>query len=381
MNPDEFSADSPGELVKIDGGEVAFVPEPLPPKWTFPSRLWPLLGEAKQQVGILEGLGRNLPEPAILLRPLEDREALRSSRMEGTYATPEQLLLFEIQPRKPKSEEDPVNAWLEVFNYRRALDEGHRSELPLCWRLIRRLHEVLLSGVRGADRRPGEFRQVQVYLGSTKRFIPPPPLHLQESLNRFEKYLHNNDTRYDPLVDSFLVHYQFETIHPFIDGNGRIGRVLLAMMLQKQCSLSKPWLYMSAFFEKYRKDYTDKLFNVSARSDWSEWIEFCLEGTVFQAKDAIRRCEKLLSLKSEFDKRAVRAGGSIRLNEIIELVFCKPYFRVADLARRLGVSYPTARSDVDRLVEADILSELPDITPITFHAPEVFRVAYEDFEG
>lgn len=380
MEIDRFVENCPGELVRIDEGDHAFIPAPLPPSWEFPSQLWPLLADAKQQVGLLEGLGRNLPNPTILLRPLEDREAIKSSQLEGTYATPKELLLFEMEPREPKSKKDKANDWREVHNYRRALHVGCNSSLPLSQMLLRDLHRTLMLGVRGKDRAPGEFRRVQVYLGYTKRFIPPPASQLMECLDAFEKYLHNTSGRYDPLVECFLVHYQFETIHPFVDGNGRVGRLLLAIMLQQLCGLTKPWLYLSAFFEKYRDEYIDRLFKVSAQGGWESWIEFCLEGTRTQATDTVQRCEKLLAVRADFAARVESVGGSVRLSQIIERVFYSPFVRVADLGRELGVTYPTAKSDVERLVAANVLRELENLTPKTYYAPEVFDVAYEDAE-
>lgn len=285
-----------------------------------------------------------------------------------------------VEPRESQSDEDPANDWREVFNYRRALHAGVSSALPLSLRLIRDLHRELLTGVRGRDRSPGDFRRAQVYLGVSKRFIPPPPFRLTECLDAFEKYLHRNDTGFDPLVDCFLVHYQFEAIHPFVDGNGRVGRLLLALMVQQRTGLTKPWLYMSAYFEHNREEYIDRLFNISARGDWSAWIEFCLHGAIAQTEDAIRRCDKLLRIKSDFVSRVEAAGGSVRLHQIVELMFNSPFVRVGDLARSLNVTYPTAKADIDRLVQAGILRELATVTPKTYYAPEVFDIAYDDLE-
>lgn len=378
MDITKFISEPPGSLLRI-AGDHAFVPAQLPPNWRFPERLWPLLAEARQEVGTLNGIGRTLPNPAILLRPLEDREAITSSRLEGTYVTPQELLLFEMESTAAPSG-DRRNEWREVVNYRRALHIGMASDLPISLRFIRQMHEVLLSGVRGTDRAPGEFRRVQVAIGSTKRFVPPPPEQVLYCLDPLEKYIHNQRGIYDPLVDCFLVHYQFEAIHPFVDGNGRVGRLLLAIMLQQRCGLSKPWLYMSDYFERYRDEYVQHLFNVSARGDWTSWIDYCLRGTVIQARDAIVRCDRLLKVKEEYVSRLANAGGSVRLGQIVEDLFQTPYVRIADLPQRLGVTYPTARADVERLVQAGILSELPNVSPKTFYAKEVFDVAYEDIE-
>lgn len=380
MDHSLFAASTPGELVPISGGDHAFVPQVLPPDWRLPPDLWSQLVEAKHQLGILEGLGRTLPNPAIFLRPLEDREAIQSSRLEGTYATPKELLLFEMQPRSSRSADDPVNDWREVFNYRQALSFGATSELPLSLRLIRQLHEILLTGVRGKDRAPGEFRRIQVAIGPNKRFIPPPPDRLMECLDPLERYMHNDSRLFDPLVDSFFVHYQFEAIHPFVDGNGRIGRVLLAIMLQRRCGFSKPWLYLSEFYEKHREDYIQHLFNVSREADWHGWLEFCLRGTIAQAKDTIERCECLRAMREQHMQRIAEIGGSVRLNQIVEQIFHSPFIRIADLYKRLNVTYSTAKSDIERLVQAEILRELPNVTPKTFYSPEVFNVAYADID-
>jgi Fic family protein len=383
MDPKLFTTSFPGELVRIPrdpatGNEFAFVPHQLPPNWEFSNRLWPLVVEAKQQLGILEGLGRTLPNPGILLRTLEDREAIKSSRLEGTYVTATELLVFEMQPRESKSENDPANLQREVFNYRRALQQGVSTDLPLSLRLIRELHETLMSGVRGRDRAPGQFRRAQVAIGTNHRFVPPPPEKLMECLDPLEKYFHVKDSRYDPLIDCCLVHYQFEAIHPFLDGNGRVGRLLLAVMLKRLCGLSKPWLYMSEYYEKRKEEYTQRLFNVSALADWEGWIEFCLVGMASQAADAIQRCDRLQRIKEDFMTRVGAVGGSVRLNQIVDNIFQSPFVRIADLPKKLNVTYPTAKADVERLVQAGILRELDDVVPKTYYAPGVFNVAYEE---
>lgn len=381
MDLKRFSRRSPGQLIVTVGGEKAFQPNPLPPEWQFPNDLWPLLAETKQQVGILEGVGRLLPNPGLLLRPLEDREAIQSSRLEGTFASPRELLLFEIDQPESTSEDDPANSWREVYNYRRALHLATNSELPLSLRLIRQMHEELLFGVRGKDRSPGNFRRVQVYIGSSHRFIPPPPQSLPELLDNLEKYLNVAASAFDPLVDAFLAHYQFETIHPFLDGNGRVGRLLLAVTFQRCCGLSKPWLYLSEYFEAHHDEYIERLFNISAKGDWSGWVKFCLLGVLHQARDAIQRCELLREIKNRYAKLLEETDGSVRLNQIVEGLFYSPYIQVANLAKQLSVSYPTAKSDVERLVNVGILAELPNASPKTFYAPAVYDVAYRDLEA
>ncbi|MHC4745155.1 MAG: Fic family protein, partial [Planctomycetota bacterium] len=352
MDASKFTPDKTGELVRIEHPEKdwAFVPDSLPPNWKFPIDLWPLLSEARENLARLDGIGRTLPNVELLLRPLQGREAIRSSSLEGTYASPQDLLLFELEPRQPKSEDDPANAWLEVSNHSRALRQGIEllKELPLCLRFIRELNRTLLSNVRGKDRTPGEFRKCQVHIGSNRRFVPPPPSHLDACLDAFEKRLNEDDANYDPLVRCYFLHYQFEAIHPFVDGNGRVGRVLMSLMAYKWCNLTNPWLYMSPFFDRYKDEYLDNLFRISTQGAWKNWVEFCLRGTIQQAQDSIRRCDALRLLKNDFMRRA--GDMSTRSHAIIEGLFTSPLLRIADLARACSTTYPTARTDVEGLV-------------------------------
>ncbi len=379
MDIKQFSDARPGRLVPIStdmGPDHAFVPDPLPPKWEFPASLWPLLAEVKAEVALLEGIGRGLPNPGLLLKPLSGIESVQSSALEGTYATQRELLLFELHPQSAASGDEQINSHREVANYRQALQYGTSSEQSLSLRLLREMHEMLMRGILGKEKTPEQFREQQVGIGLDGRFIPPP-LSLHDCLDPLGEYLRNPSTNYDPLVDCYLVHYQFETIHPFNDGNGRIGRLLLAIMLQKRCKLSKPWLYMSNYFNQHREEYVQHLFNISAKGDWTAWIQFCLRGTLEQARDTIARCERLKQIKADYLHRLQESGGAARLIQIVESVFDKSYLTISHIKEELGVSDPTARSDADRLVEIGILAELPDIWPKTYYSPEVFRVAYE----
>ncbi len=380
MDKSSFKSSRTGRLVKITGQpeEWAFVPDDLPPKPGFPVKLWPLLANAKEALGRLDGIGRTLPDPWLLLRPLQNREALRSSSLEGTYATPEQLLLFEIHPREPVSDQDQANEWREVSNYGRALSEGMRllDSLPICLRLIRSMHKVLLEGVRGRDKAPGQFRRCQVHIGSDRRYVPPPPHKLERCLDAFEKHLHCPDERYDPLAACYISHYQFEAIHPFVDGNGRVGRLLLALMIYRRCNLSMPWLYMSAFFERYKDEYINLLFRISTEGDWTSWLEFCLRGTIEQANDSITRCDALNSLRDKY--HGLVQGGSNRDHATINSLFERPMLTIPALAKQHSVSYQTAKADVRRLSGLGILAELPRTYPKIYYARDVFAVAYAE---
>ena len=365
----------------LRGGTHAFIPDFLPPAWEIPRELWPLVRDARAEIAALDGIGRYMPNPQLLLNPLQYREAQLSSRLEGTFASPRQLMLFEMAPEMVKEEEGDIDAVKEVVNYKRALNYQRQvqEKLPLSLRLIRDLHKLLLSGVRGGSRQPGVFRQGQVQIGRPARFVPPPANELGPLLDNLEKQIHQPITE-DPLVDAFIVHYQFEAIHPFEDGNGRVGRLLLALMIAEGCRLAHHWLYMSAFFDAYRDEYLDRLFRVSSDGDWSGWIEFCLRGAVAQAKDTAERSAGLLGLLGRFKEEANEIAGSYgshRLVAIVEGLFMVPVIDIPSTARAFEVSYPTAQSDVEKLVAAGILTEMEDTRPRAFYCREIVELIYE----
>jgi Fic family protein len=381
MDRSEFTSSMTGRLVPAGTSpdvSFAFVPNPLPPDWAWPSDLWKLLIEARKSLSSLDGTGKHLPNPEILLRPLQSREAQLSSQLEGTITDPQQQVLFQADPRFPTSKNDPLNAYREIFNYGRALRlrlDGS-NDLPLSLRLIRELHAVLMDGVRGADQRPGEFREIQNQIGVPARFVPPPPQYLSRTLDEFEKYMHSGDAKYDPLVRAFLAHYQFEAIHPFRDGNGRVGRLLLSLTIAEWCGLSSQWLYMSPFFEKRKVEYMDLLLNVSTRGAWEEWIRFCLEGAVSQAIDTEKRCDKLLALHRDLHARL--KGGSVRLSRLVDRLFSSPIITVNQYKEIFGVTYPTARSDLKRLESSGIVQPLPEMSQITYYSKPIYSITYED---
>jgi Fic family protein len=383
MDPQEFTHEMTGRLVDVPNApsdaKFAFIPNPLPPKWEWPGSLWTPLIEARKSLSSLDGTGKHLPKPEILLQPLQSREAQLSSQLEGTITDPQQQVLFQADPRYPTSKHDPNNAFREVFNYRRALRlrlDG-QNDLPLSLRLIRQLHAVLMDGVRGSEQRPGEFRTIQNQIGWPARFVPPPPQHLEGALDAFEKYMHSS-ADFDPLVRAFLVHYQFETIHPFRDGNGRVGRLLLSLTIAEWCELSSQWLYMSAFFEKRKKEYMDLLLAVSTHGAWEPWIRFCLEGVVAQSIDTEKRCDKLLALHRDFHSRL--KGGSVRLSKLVDRLFSSPVITVSGYKQEFGVSYPTARSDLKKLEALGIVQQLQQMETITYYCTPIYTITYEDVE-
>ncbi|MGL5058477.1 MAG: Fic family protein [Microcoleus sp.] len=383
MDKAVFTANCPGELweISVDGArDWAFIPAPIPEDWEISDEIWALLVQAREELARLDGVGRYMPNYNLLLRPLQRREALRSSSLEGTYATPQQLLLFEIDPREPKSANDPVSAWQEVSNYNRALELGLQllSQRPISLNLIREMHRELLAGVRGAHRDPGNFRRSQVYIGSDKRFIPPPPNEVMACLDALEKAIHK-EKNIDPLIFCFMAHYQFEAIHPFLDGNGRVGRLLLSLMIYDRFKLSEPWLYLSAFFDKYKDEYINLLFQVSSQGNWQDWIAFCLRGTIAQSKDAVRRFDELLKLRTQYMELLGQSGGNIRLNRVIDHLFESPAITIPQLAAMCTISYPTARTDIERLVSVGILIESDMVErPKIYFAPHILDIAFGD---
>ncbi|MBL0928285.1 MAG: Fic family protein [Phycisphaerales bacterium] len=333
---------------------------------------WAALVEAKSRLMLVEGAGQRLMEPAMLLRPLQRREAIRSSAIEDIDATAEELLLFELDDPR-----EAVEGLREVANYERALRLGveRLGEIPLSLRLVRELHAALLVGVRGADKTPGEFRRVQVSIGD--RFVPPPPSELPDCLDAFERAMHGPIAP-DPLIAAFWLHYQFETIHPFCDGNGRVGRLLLALSVMSMCGLGRPWLYMSAYFDRHRARYMDLLYRVSTEGAWREWTLFCLRGVADQAVDTARRIDRLLGLRDRYRRRLAEAGVKARVLDTLDELFASPVLTVPIVESRRGVDYKTAKADVARLIDAGILSEVPGRKPVAYLASAILAAANDD---
>ena len=375
-----FTLFAPGKLIRISAPhpDWAFVPGPIPKNWQPTPELVPLLVDARQCLARLDGAARYLPANTYLLRPLQQREALRSSALEGTFATAEQLLLYGLEPKEPTSTSDPANAWREVFNYDSALQRADQllRHLPIASRVMKELHSRLLEGVRGADRTPGIFRKRQVNIGSDRRFVPPPHDQVEDCIAELEKYVNEPDNT-DPLVRAFMAHYQFEAIHPFLDGNGRVGRLLLAVMIHKACSLQAPWLYLSPYFDNHKDEYIDRLFQVSTRGDWNNWIALCLRGTIEESRNALVRIDNLIRLKDKYEKQLAKARSSARLQQIVVHLLSSPVTTISSLAKQFDITFPTAQADVRRLMKLRILKQMaPRGKPMSFLAHEFFKASY-----
>jgi Fic family protein len=342
--------------VVVSGGGRAFVPAPLPPKLEWTPDLMQAVSEADLMVGRLAGLGARIRNPHLLLRPLMRREAVLSSRIEGTQATLGELLADEAGIAVDRAPEDLK----EVRNYVLALEKGASllKELPLSLRLVRELHRVLMKGVRGDSAAPGEFRRIQNWIGprgatvTTARFVPPPPNEVPGCLAAWERYLHERDL--PPLLQAALLHYQFEAIHPFIDGNGRVGRLMIVLFLMERGVLPSPLLYLSAFFEASRGDYYDLLTGITERDDWKTWILYFLAGVTEQSKDALGRVEKIEALREKWRQR-LASRQTKTVMALVDRVTANPFITVGGAARELEIAFTTAQRQIDWLVRHRVL--------------------------
>lgn len=340
---------------------MAYVPNPLPPEIDLPRRTISLLSDADRALGELEGVGRVIRNPHLLINPFLRREAVASSRIEGTLTSFGQLVLFEVDPTNVEEAEDRR----EVANYVAALEHGlgRLADLPVSLRLIREIHAVLLRGVRGERHRPGEFRDRQNMIGregqspSEARFVPPPVREMLEALNAMEVYMAGK-SELPMLIDMALIHYQFETIHPFEDGNGRLGRLLISLLLCERDCLSQPLLYLSAYFERNRDLYMDHLLAVSQKGKWIEWIDFFLEAVRCQSKAAVRRGTELLELNTTLRAEVQKLSSTSKLITLIDHLFERPAITITSAAKVMCISFPAAQKNVEKLAEVGILKEV-----------------------
>lgn len=382
MNPSDFKEDAPGHLVLTEQGDGhAFVPAALPPQgFAIDYSLATALSSADVALARLDGLARTLPDPEILARPFIRMEAVDSSRIEGTQTTYSDLVLFEAAQRA--TEPDTV----VVANYLRALNHGIRrlAEIPLSRRLICEIHATLMRGYQENKSRPGEIRKGQVVIGApnatpkTARFVPPPRTYLDDLLSDLEKFC--NQYRDLPLLLRIaMVHYQFETIHPFWDGNGRVGRLLISLILSVEERLFRPMLYLSRYFEQHRREYYDSLYAVSTRAAWNEWFHFFLDGVATQANDAIARIHRLQDLRKTYEERLQSrkrlAASDLRL---LSALFETPVTSIPMVRTQQRLSGPSAKDCIARLANAGILErfELPGLVHY-WMAPEIIRAVQD----
>ena len=368
-------------MVKSPLGHWTFLPYPLPPEIEYRAETVKLLSEADRALGELAGAGRTLPNPHLLIRPFIGKEAVLSSKIEGTITRLDDLFLFDANEGGSNAPADVG----EVRNYVAALDYGLtaiRSGQPFTLKLLREMHRLLLTGVRGDEKRPGQIRDRAVLIGSSfdfqkARFVPPCHTQLDAPPQGFIEFLQRE--RSMPIVVQLaLIHYQFETIHPFNDGNGRIGRLLITLMLCERGILPEPLLYLSAFFEQHRREYYDHLLGVSRNGEWAEWIRFFSYGVAEQARDSILRIRKLIELGQEFRETSMAATRSTQALRLIDQLFSSPYITVNSAADILGVAFKSAAKVIDKLVELGILREVTGNARYrVFRADRIFKLLDE----
>lgn len=340
----------------------AFVPFDLPPEFSASVGLSRLLSEADQAIGRLDGLGHVLPNIDLFIYFHCRREAVLSSQIEGTQSTLSELLLFEMDMPVGGSTDDVR----QVSNYISAMRHGMdrmKGGFPLSLRLLREVHEILLSSGRGREKHPGEFRTSQNWIGGTRpgnaTFVPPPPDVLMDSLDKFEKFLHGKAADFPVLIQAAMLHYQFETIHPFLDGNGRIGRLLIPLLLIERNVLNEPLLYPSLFFKKNRDQYFSLLQQVRIEGAWEAWIEFFLKAVASTATQASLLVKSLVELMQADDLRIRsldRARGS--MVQVYAQVCHRPFFRIADLCESTHLGFGTVQRCVQQMQGMGMLSEI-----------------------
>jgi Fic family protein len=360
VRAEDFPRTPRGGTRQVPAGYCAYYPAPLPPGIDYNDELVRELDEATGALHRLGGVGRLLPNPNLLIAPYVRLEAVLSSRIEGTQSDVADLLRYEAGDAESLGElSDDVQ---EVRNYITALDHGIarlRSGFPLSLRLLRETHERLMTSVRGGHATPGEFRRSQNWIGgsspSDAAFVPPPVEALAEALDEFELFLHNRSLPL--LIHLAMAHYQFEVIHPFLDGNGRLGRLLIPLVLIERRVLPQPLLYLSVYFERNRNQYYDLLMATSRTGDLVPWIRFFLRGVTEQANDAEERTVRLVELQAAVRGELLAERTPMTAVRTAELLFSKPYISASSLATDLDVTFPTAQSAIDLLVTRGDLVE------------------------
>lgn len=361
MSKTGFTSTLTGRLVQGRERQTGFVPHPLPPALNYDDAMVGALSAADRALGQLAGIVRNLPNPKLLVRSFVTREAVLSSRIEGTQASLSDLFLFAVAPAHEQSIPDVR----EVANYIRALDHGidRLRKVPITLNLIRELHAILMDSVRGQERRPGEFRCVQNWIGSygcpieQARYVPPPPEHLMSCLSALERFI-NTPNELPLLVRLSMIHYQFEAIHPFEDGNGRVGRLLISLLMEGERAIPYPVLYLSAYFDRFRSEYYQRLLAVSQAGDWAGWIIFFLRGVAEQAIDAVERAGQLHQIRENWSQRCHRARMSALLLKLTDHLFRNPYINMTSVRGSLGIGAQSAQNLINKLVEFDIVREI-----------------------
>lgn len=364
MDESAFTKPS-GKLIKNKNGNITFLPDYLPPTITYDPSLITFANEASNQLGQLSGIGTLLPNPDLIIRPYVYREAVLSSKIEGTQASILDLFRFQAGA-KESTDERGQKRIVEVINYVSAMREclkkiNNKENVSL--KMITDAHKMLLSGVRGQDLEPGVVRTIQNWIGpeGTKivdaTYVPPPPEYVDDLLLDLEKFINVPPSYMPPLIQCAIMHYQFEAIHPFGDGNGRIGRLLVPLVLSERKLLSQPILYLSAYIEQNKTRYYQALLEVSQKSKWNEWIHFFLMAVITQATDAVGRIKKLMELRSQYERKLREKKASASVILLNDLLFANPLVTIPKASDYLQITYPPAKKAIEYLVSIGILRE------------------------
>ena len=370
MNREDFGSNFPGKIVPTIHDCVAFVPNNLPPKISLNNEIERANERSLLAIGELRAIIPTLPNPKLITRPFLRREALLSSKIEGTSTEMEGLYLFETTKSEGSDKQGAVaenQDAREVSNYVSALQHGlsQLDRLPICSRMFKDMHEILLSGIKqehGRHKAPGEFRPAQAFVGPSDdiraaRYVAPPQDRVEKLMESLETYI-NSESPFPTLVNASLLHYQFEAIHPFSDGNGRLGRVLISLYLCATGILPEPLLYISAYFERNKAQYVQNLWEISRSGAWSEWILFFLNGVEHEAKDAADRSRKLIALREQYRSDLQSDGGAGSLMKIVDELFQWPTLTTKSAQKILGMTYQGAKNNIDKLCERKIIDEV-----------------------
>ncbi|MEX2192378.1 MAG: Fic family protein [Nitrosarchaeum sp.] len=371
-----------GQLVKNKESHITFLPDKLPPKIEYDPSIVALLSEASIQLGRLSGIGTLIPNPHLLIRPYVLREAVLSSKIEGTQASI--LDVFRFQAGGFEGSKDAESKRItEVVNYVTALDdclEAVKKGNEIDLNMIKSAHHKLMNKVRGQELAPGEFRTVQNWIGvpGTKiedaTYVPPRAENITELLEDLVNFIKNPTDRIPVLLQCAIIHYQFEAIHPFGDGNGRIGRLLIPLLLQSRGLLSQPLLYISVYVEKNKTQYYNALLEVSKNSDWINWFKFFLMAVVTQAKDASDNIQKLMNLQESYNKKLRSSKVSASVMSLATYLFSNPIITIPTAATYLKITYPPAKNAINRLVKLGILEQNNRERNKTFAAREIIDI-------
>lgn len=384
MNPKDFRSLEAGQAILTQKGYWAFIPAPLPARLDWSQSLISALSDAERDLSKLATIAETFPFPRLLIQPFVRREAVLSSRIEGTRASLIDLYTYESAQMSFLEPNEDVR---EVYNYVNALEYGieRLNTLPVSLRLIRELHEKLMENVRGGQLAPGEFRRTQNWIGpagstlNTATYVPPPVDEMLTALGQMEKYIHS-ESDLPALIQAAMLHYQFEAIHPFLDGNGRVGRLLIILLFCEWKLLPQPLLNLSVYFERYRQEYYDRLLAVSQQGKWEAWVRFFLRGVSLQARDSVMRLERLQGLRLKYQAVVESSRNSARMEKALDFLFMRPILSVRQLEAGLGVNFVAAKRSIEKLVSAGILQEATGYSRNRiFRATEILK-ALEDMD-